>query len=181
MDTPRRGVRPTASLVREALFNILGEAVVGAAVVDLYAGAGTVGFEALSRGAASLLAVDRDPSVLALIRGTAERLGCSDRVRTEVGEVSRWLRGRPAEVPRADLVYIDAPYGDQALPTVLAELGAAPPALVVCEHHRAQSLPPAAGGLRCDREAVYGSTKLSFYARDVGAERRAPPSRRESP
>ena len=79
VDTPPGlDTRPTTSLVRQALFNILGE-VAGASVVDLYAGAGTVGFEALSRGAARVTFVERNRSTLRLVARTAERLECTGR------------------------------------------------------------------------------------------------------
>ena len=82
LSTPREQIfRPTRSMVREALFNILGDEVAGADLVDLFAGAGTVGFEALSRGARSVTFVDRDPRALAHVRATAERLQCGERCR----------------------------------------------------------------------------------------------------
>src|SRR6202022_4331767 len=78
VSTPREQLlRPTRSVVREALFNILGDAVIGGALVDLLAGAGTVGFEALSRGAGDVVFVDRDERALPPVRATAHRLGCA--------------------------------------------------------------------------------------------------------
>jgi 16S rRNA (guanine966-N2)-methyltransferase len=156
--------RPTTSLVRQALFNILGD-VGGAAVVDLYAGAGTVGFEALSRGAASVTFVEHHRPTLNLVRATAERLGCADRCRLVAGDALHWVRGRPPELRAADLVYVDAPYRDAGALDVLDAIGAEPPALVVCEHHRAMTLPDVVRGLRHVREAAYGTTRLSFYRR----------------
>jgi len=162
-----RELRPTTSLVRQALFDILGDRVGGAAMVDLYAGAGTVGFEALSRGAESALFVERERANAALITATAERLGCADRCRVAVAPVLSWLRREPDELAAAGLCFLDAPYRDDEVATALGLLGASPPALVVCEHHRARELPEAVGRLRRVREATYGATRLSFWQRDV--------------
>jgi 16S rRNA (guanine966-N2)-methyltransferase len=168
VDTPPGlATRPTTSLVRQALFNILGD-VEGAAVVDLFAGAGTVGFEALSRGASRVTFVERDRPTLRLVARTAERLGCDDRCRLVGADALAWVRGRPADLAEADLVYLDAPYRDTGVIAVLDAIGAQSPPLVVCEHHRAARLPDALGGMERVREATYGTTRLTFYRR-VGA------------
>ncbi|MFN2569928.1 MAG: 16S rRNA (guanine(966)-N(2))-methyltransferase RsmD [Candidatus Dormibacteria bacterium] len=164
IDTPPGlGMRPTRSMVREALFNILGGRVVDAHVVDLYAGAGSLGFEALSRGAASATFVERHRGALDLIGHTAERLGCAGRVRIVAADVIDWLRRRPVELHRAHICLVDAPYRDQAVLEALRLLGEAPPPLVVCEHHHARTLPDEIGGLRVFRQARYGLTDLSLY------------------
>src|SRR5580704_1199488 len=160
-----REVRPTRAMVRQSVFNILGSGVVGARVIDLYAGAGTVGFEALSRGAASATFVERHREALALIAKTAERFGCRDRCTLVGADVRRWLRGASALTAEADLCYVDAPYQDQELESVLELLGAAPPRLVVCEHHRAREIPEHIGTLERFREARYGLTTISFLQR----------------
>jgi 16S rRNA (guanine966-N2)-methyltransferase len=163
--TPRgQSVRPTTALVRKALFDILGDQVLDATMVDLYAGAGTVGFEALSRGAASVLFVERHRGASELITRTAEQLGCAHRCRTVNVDVPTWLRRRPAELAGADICFLDAPYRDDA-GAMIELIGIAPPRLVVCEHHRATSLPEVAGRLRRMREATYGATRLTFWQR----------------
>jgi 16S rRNA (guanine966-N2)-methyltransferase len=163
LDTPREKLlRPTRSVVREALFNILGAEVVDAAMVDLYAGAGTVGFEALSRGAARVTFVDRDERALALVRATAERLDCMPSCRIVRADAVSWVRSAPRELADAGVVFVDAPYRDESVVDVLDALGSAPPRLVVCEHHRARSLPERIGGLAVARRARYGITDLSI-------------------
>jgi 16S rRNA (guanine966-N2)-methyltransferase len=162
-----REVRPTRAMVRQSVFNILGSGVVGARVIDLYAGAGTVGFEALSRGAAAATFVERHREALALIAKTAERFGCRDRCTLVGADVRRWLRGASALTAEADLCYVDAPYQDPELDSVLELLGAAPPRLVVCEHHRAREIPEQIGMLARFREARYGLTTISFLQRDA--------------
>jgi len=174
LTTRAMGTRPTTARVREALFNILGDRVRGSAFLDLYAGAGTIGFEALSRGAASVTFVERDRDAVALIRRSAEHLGCADRVRIVAAEVSSWLRRQGNLVAAADLCYLDAPYADDGITPVLEQLGRCPPGLVVCEHHRARRLPESTGGLERYREAGYGMARLGFYRRSTeGAGRDA--------
>ncbi|HEY8675908.1 MAG TPA: 16S rRNA (guanine(966)-N(2))-methyltransferase RsmD [Candidatus Dormibacteraeota bacterium] len=172
MSTPRQEIlRPTRSMVREALFNILGDEVVGADVVDLFAGAGTVGFEALSRGARRVTFVDRDDRALAHVRATAERLRCTERCRPIRSEALSWVRSRPRELGDAAVVFLDAPYRDDTVITVLEALGQAPPPVVVCEHHRARLLPDRIGGLALVRRGRYGITDLSILrpaAMEVG-------------
>jgi len=102
-------VRPTSDRVREAIFSALGARVEGAAVLDLYCGTGALAIEALSRGAAHAVLVDRDtrPAL-----GNVERLGLRERTRLERGDVGRWLAAFPEDPDsrRFDLVFVDAPY-----------------------------------------------------------------------
>src|SRR3954451_19272283 len=107
-------VRPTSDRVREAIFSALGERVEGARVLDLYSGTGALGIEALSRGAATAVLVDRDtrPAL-----GNVERLGLRDRAELVRADVGRWLQGTESGDlgsskgrGRFDLVFVDAPY-----------------------------------------------------------------------
>jgi 16S rRNA (guanine966-N2)-methyltransferase len=164
---PGREVRPTRAMVRQSVFDILGTRVVGARMLDLYAGAGTLGFEALSRGAAAVTFVERHREALAMIAKTAERFGCRDRCSIVGADVPRWVRGAAAQTVAFDLCYVDAPYQDPELERVLDLLGAAPPRLVVCEHHRAREIPETIGDLTRFREARYGLTSISFLQRNA--------------
>ena len=166
IDTPRgHSVRPTRSLVREALFNVLGERVVDALAVDLFAGAGTLGFEALSRGAARVTFVDQDRTALAAIAATAARLACADRCLLVRADALGWVRRSGDSLAETDVCFVDAPYRDPALERVLDALGQAPPSLVVCEHHRERRLPERIGGLALVREVRHGLNTLSFLQR----------------
>ena len=110
------GTRPTADRVREALFSILGD-VSGARVLDLYAGSGALGIEALSRGAESALFVERDQQALAALRRNLEAVGADADVRRQ--DVSRFL-ARPEGT--FDLVFCDPPYDDASgVATALAD------------------------------------------------------------
>jgi len=125
------GTRPTSDRLRETLFNVLAPRIEGAAFLDMYAGSGAVGIEALSRGAASVTFVERAPAALAVLRGNLARLGLSERFRIHSGSVGAWLRrgeaglgpgpklglkqgsklGRMPGLSEAfDLVFLDPPY-----------------------------------------------------------------------
>ncbi|MGI8847952.1 MAG: 16S rRNA (guanine(966)-N(2))-methyltransferase RsmD [Candidatus Dormibacteria bacterium] len=157
-------VRPTRSMVRAALFNILGQNMDGWRIVDLYAGAGSVGFEALSRGAAHVLFVERHAGTSRLIAASADRFGCTDRCGVVTSDVIAWLRRQETLV--ANLVFLDAPYRDEELTRALGRLGDLAPELVVCEHHAARRLPDHLGELLQIRRAVYGLTALTFFRRE---------------
>lgn len=158
--------RPTAGRTREALFSSLGE-LAGARVLDLYAGTGAVGLEALSRGAHSAVLVERDPRVLETLRANVRAVGLPG-AHLLAGPVHRVLR---APVPAslgphgADLVFLDPPYA-QPVDADLAALAApgwlAAAAVVVVERS-AHSPPPCwPPGLRPDRERRYGEARLWY-------------------
>ena len=101
------GVRPVSDRVREGLFSSLGDRVEGTHVLDLYAGTGALGIEALSRGAADALFVDRDRRSVAAIRQNLGRAGFEDRARVVRAEADRAIEGSDGSY---DLVFIDPPY-----------------------------------------------------------------------
>ena len=110
------GVRPTGERVREALFNIWGGAVVGARVLDLCAGSGAISLEALSRGAAGVLAVEKNPRLCAAMRRNADALGLSDgfevRCADAIAEIGRI---RADGLRRFELAFADPPWREDAL------------------------------------------------------------------
>jgi 16S rRNA (guanine966-N2)-methyltransferase len=122
------GVRPVSDRVREGLFSSLGERVDGARVLDLYAGTGAVGIEALSRGASEAVFVDRSPPALAAVRENLARTGLQDRAAVRRSDVKRFLE-RGVEDPQGfDIVFLDPPYESNApeLDAVLALLDVKP-------------------------------------------------------
>jgi 16S rRNA (guanine(966)-N(2))-methyltransferase RsmD len=152
--------------VKESLFNILGQQPQGARVLDLFAGSGALGLEALSRGASEAVFVEHDRAAVQALRENISRLGCEARasIRREA------LPCAVAQVSGSfDLVFLDPPYGCGLVDEALQALGqgalVAPEGLVVAEHSRRDELPEQAGSLcRVDRRR-YGDTELSFYAR----------------
>jgi len=156
-----RNIRPTQGVVKEAIFNIVGPEIADARVVDLFAGSGALGIEALSRGAAHVTFVDREPRGLAILRQNLDALGFKDRARVIRADAARWLEGSPDEIRGADLVFLDPPYGDEVLDRVLKALDQGPgQPTVVAEYSRRQTL-PALARLRIERERKYGDTMVA--------------------
>ena len=127
LKSPPAMVRPTLAILRRSLFDILGPGIAGKTVLDLYAGSGSLGLEALSRGAARSDFVERDPRTAAVARQNLDALlGGSDAARGRVhsGSVERWLQRNATALGEYDLVLLDPPYGDPGLGGVLATLGA---------------------------------------------------------
>jgi 16S rRNA (guanine966-N2)-methyltransferase len=111
IDGPKgQGTRPTSDLVRESVFNILGGRVVGRVVVDLFAGTGALGLEALSRGAARAVFVERNRENVALIHRNLATLRYEDRVRVLATDAYRWVRGFTPVDNAPMVVLIDPPY-----------------------------------------------------------------------
>ncbi len=167
-------LRATAGVARGALFNILGDQVYGMRVVDLCAGVGTLGIEALSRGAAHATFVEVRSARAQLIARNCESLGFSDRAEVVAEDAEGWARRRGDVLVRSQLVLADPPYaspGPELLARLLLQAGRLAsefPAwdpTVVMEHHRELTLEEASGALNCVRVARYGTTQLSFYRR----------------
>jgi 16S rRNA (guanine966-N2)-methyltransferase len=156
--------RPTSEKVRQAIFNILPE-LSGAHVLDLFAGSGGLGIEALSRGAAHATFVDTAKPALAAVRANLDTLGVADRASVVAGDaVAAASRQQPAQPWR--VVFIDPPYrSDLAVRAASAIPGAhlAPEAVIVIEHDRRNAPPDALGSLLRTDERHYGDTLVSFY------------------
>ncbi|HKA16047.1 MAG TPA: 16S rRNA (guanine(966)-N(2))-methyltransferase RsmD [Myxococcota bacterium] len=161
---PPSGVRPTADRVREALFARLAD-LDGVCVLDLYAGTGALGIEALSRGAARAVFVERSNASLAALRRNLRTLELDDHARVVCGDVRGVLRRLAGEGMRFDLVLADPPYEDRALAAPLALLVSggllAPGATVVVERSRRHPLPPIEG-LVSHGSRRYGDTELEW-------------------
>jgi 16S rRNA (guanine966-N2)-methyltransferase len=144
------------------------EPFVGRVVVDLYAGSGALGIEALSRGALEAHFVERDRAALAILKRNLETLGLGDRATVWSFALPRGLARLDAVLARADLVLADPPYGGAEARAVLEALGEAgrlpDRARVGIEHHQKDVLPVNAGTLVRMRERRYGETVVSLYA-----------------
>lgn len=166
---PAHGTRPTSERVREALFNALEAAgeLDGARVLDLYAGSGALGLEALSRGAAKALFVESDRRAAEALRANVESVGLGGTVRH--GRVESVLAQGVGEP--FDLVLADPPYGlpEETLATVLDSLLACGwldrAGLVIVERAARDGQPPWPEGLRAVRSKRYGDTALFFAER----------------
>jgi 16S rRNA (guanine966-N2)-methyltransferase len=167
VDVPKGlAVRPTYDRVRESVFAIIGPAIDGARVLDLFAGSGVLAIESLSRGARSAVLVDTDPAAVAAIRKNAERLGIAGECEARRGD-ALGLLARDALRERFDIVFVDPPYGSGLHGRVLellGEPGRLPSgALVVVEHPARDELPESCLDLILKRTERYGSTAVSFY------------------
>jgi len=169
-------IRPTQAKVRQALFNILGESVIEARVLDGFAGSGAIGFEALSRDAAFVAFVESETEAVLSIRDHLWRL------KTEVPrsawrvvhfDIERGLRQLAKEEPPFDLIFFDPPYrsdeGKKALNVVVQCAMLRPSGVVVIEHERRTLFPASVDPLRQWKQHRYGDTVLSFY--HMGHER----------
>src|SRR3977135_3376474 len=130
-----KGIRPTQGMVKQAIFNLVGPGIEGADVLDLFAGSGALGIEALSRGAAAVTFVDHQARGLAILRQNLDVLGLKERSRIVRGDVVRWLEASPDTVKRAGVVFLDPPYDDLVLDRALKVLDrSGENATVVAEH-----------------------------------------------
>ncbi len=166
--------RPTSDKVREALFNILGPAVTGARVVDLFAGTGALGIEALSRGAERVVFVESDRRLCDVIRRNLEAVRLADRAVVLQRDVRRAAVQLAAHAP-FDIAFIDPPYGHRlehdALDVLVRHDLLAPGALVAVEHASRETLEltdPVSMALTPERTRNYGDTALTCY-RAAGA------------
>ncbi len=159
--------RPTAAKVREAIFSILGPAVREATVLDLFAGTGALGIEALSRGAKRAVFVEDHPEARKGLKRNLEILGLQERGRVLPLAVAAALRTLAAPGGQFDLVFLDPPYGGGTATATLAALAGSgllrPQAQVVAEHSRRETLPEAVGTLAQQTLRRYGDTQVAIY------------------
>jgi 16S rRNA (guanine966-N2)-methyltransferase len=162
-----RRVRPTSGRVRQALFNILRWRIGDATFVDLFAGTGSVGLEALSHGARHVYCVERDRRALRVLRANVERCAMAAQATIIEGTLPQALKALPADL-QADVLFLDPPYAsDLAQKTFAALEGSdlfAPHGVVVWQHAVRHLAPPTVLGLSLWQCRRYGDTLLSLYA-----------------
>lgn len=160
--------RPTADRVKESLFNILGELVLESRFLDLFAGTGNVGIEALSRGARKAVFVEQDRRAVQAVNKNLDLTGfsqCATVLSQDVITAIKWLA---AKKETFDLIFLDPPYGYGHEVTVVSQLGSSKlltsEGLVVAESSKREVLPGTIGNLKLFRQEKYGDTMLSFFA-----------------
>jgi len=163
-----QALRPTSDRLRETLFNILGPAVSGSTFVDLYAGTGAVGIEALSRGARHVIFAEQHAPAAALIRRNLESLGIGADAEVLSMSVARAIERLEARNVHAQYIFLDPPYAadaeyDSALEILRESPIVAPGARVIVEHLRKRELPERVGELELARVVEQGDAALSFY------------------
>lgn len=157
------GLRPTSDKLRETLFNVLAARVPGARILDGYAGTGAVGIEALSRGAAHVTFVERDPRALRLVESNLALCGVSDRyaiIRARFTETQRLLAGQAF-----DVIFLDPPYGALELSAALdsASPFVSEDTLLVIEHAKRDAPADGTPTLVRTRALTSGDSALAFY------------------
>jgi 16S rRNA (guanine966-N2)-methyltransferase len=166
---PSMQVRPTSDRLRETLFNVIAPRIQEARFLDLCAGSGAVGIEALSRGASHVTFVDRSRKLCGLVEANLDLCRVPEEM-TEVvmSEAAEFLRRAAARGPTWDIAFFDPPYALDYSP-VLSAFGTqsllAEDGLLVVEHHHKNELPDEVGALRRWRTLKQGDSSLSFYER----------------
>ena len=162
--TENYDIRPTTDKAKEALFSILMNEIPGSRVLDLFAGSGALGIEALSRGAESCVFVDHSRLSTALIKRNLASCGVREDARVVTGDYRKVLAGLAGSF---DIILMDPPYNKGLLPDgfelirqqdLLAEDG-----YIVCEHRKEEELPEEICGFTREKERRYGIVKLSIY------------------
>ncbi len=164
-------VRPTSDRLRETLFNIIAPQIEGSRFLDICAGSGAVGIEALSRGAASVTFIDSSRRACAVIESNLAALAVTSNATIINRDAVAALKRMSGDEAKFDIIFFDPPYASEIYSQVMRELAAghllAPDALVITEH-RAKSPPEAVyGGLKIYREVKQGESALAFYARAI--------------
>lgn len=164
-----RSIRPTADRVREAIFNIIAPHVPDARVLDLFAGTGALGLEALSRGASKAIFVDEQPQAVRLIHENVELCGAQERVEVIRAAVHLAIRRLVDRGDSFHLIFMDPPYGKGYVEKTVLQLDPLiyPETLVVAEHHLNDALSSFIGAWTIWRERQYGDTKVSILMRDI--------------
>ena len=159
--------RPTTDRVKESMFNILQFDVEDSRVLDLFAGTGQLGIEALSRGAASAVFVEQRRDAVALIRENLKLTGLSERARVVNGEALAYLASAGEKF---DLIFLDPPYAAKLWKPVLEAVSRfdilSDHGIMICESPQDEELPDAVGACRLHRAYRYGRIKLTTYHRE---------------
>ena len=162
-----QAIRPTSDRVKEALFSILGERTTGARVLDLYAGTGSIGIEALSRGAAHVTFVEADRTALRLVRSNLQQCGLEPSANICACQVSQFFHRTTHWSGPYNIVFCDPPY--QLTPDLIALANEwdrrwfADDAVVILEHGRKAQIPATLGPLSQVKRYDYGDTALTRY------------------
>lgn len=166
-----RRTRPTSDYLREVLFDILAQQVEGRTFLDLYAGTGAVGIEALSRGAATAVFVEHDRLALAMLHRNLETSGFRDRAEVVPMEVLRYLRRAAYGSRRFDLIFLDPPYlhtdAAAAIGLIASTELLAPSGMAILERSANDVLVQVPAGLVLTREVRRGAAALQLYRREA--------------
>jgi len=168
-------LRPTPDRVKESLFNILMGEIEGALFLDLFAGTGNIGIEALSRGAAGAVFVENNDRHVKVIMENLARTGLGERARVIKSDVQTALKKLSVENLKFDIVFMDPPYNtdlaEKALLLLEENDTVGINGLVIVESERLKDMPLKVGKLVISRQEKYGDTKLTFYSKLLPTQR----------
>lgn len=169
LESPRAGgLRPTSDRVKEALFSILGDRTAGARFLDLCAGTGAIGIEALSRGARSATFIEPDRGSLRVLRANLEHCGMTSCATVYPSTAEAFLRRDRQTDPAYDIIFADPPYHEDSGHTLLRSVDQAGimtrDSTVILEHFSKVMIPSEVGRLIRVRQYRYGDTTLSVFA-----------------
>lgn len=167
LKAPRGKIRPLSDQAKEALFNILQNKISDAYFLDLFAGTGSVGIEALSRGATLSIFVEIDKRTVNVIRENLENCGLADRAEVYALDVIRALRILKRKAAKFDIIFLGAPYDSPNLEKALVKLSETEilksDGILIAEHRKQHKMQEQYGKLKVLRDVRYGETMLSFY------------------
>ncbi len=157
--------RPTTEKVKEAVFSAIQFEIEGRRVLDLFAGSGQMGIEALSRGAASAVFADRDKGAVKVIKENIEKTGFTENTNVVQMDYLAFLNMNTLVF---DIVFLDPPYDTGMLEKALDRVGeyVAEGGVVICEHPYSSAMPEAYGSLKKYRDYKYGKTAVTIYRKD---------------
>ena len=161
--------RPTVDRVKEGMFSAVQFLLAGARVLDLFAGSGQLGIEALSRGAKHAVFVDAASKAVEAVRANLKHCKLSDQAKIAQMDAASFLK---STTTRFDIVFLDPPYQqkiiDAVLPMVVGQM--APQGIILCETERNEQLPESAGDYEIAKTYFYGKAKITAYRRKEGQE-----------
>ena len=164
---PKAYLRPTSEKVKEALFNILREKVKGSFFLDLYAGTGGIGMDALSHGAGRVIFVESNPFSIKTLRENISALGFRDKAEIIALDSVAFLEKAIVREERFDIIFLDPPYHTGELDRIFKILSKGEvlnkSGILIAEHFKKKSLPEEVGHLRLLKEYRYGDTVLTLF------------------
>ncbi|MDD4013705.1 MAG: 16S rRNA (guanine(966)-N(2))-methyltransferase RsmD, partial [Candidatus Omnitrophica bacterium] len=163
-------VRPTKDRIREAVFNVIAAEVPDAKILDLFAGSGAYGLEAISRGAVEAVFVELDRKCVSVIKDNIKALGAGERTRISVGDAGSLISSGALAGEKFDIVFADPPYSRGLAKNLLITVShydiLSNSGLLVIEHHRQESLPDEEGVFILLKRKSYSDISVSFYKKN---------------
>jgi len=157
-------VRPTSDMAKEAIFSSIQYEIENSEMLDLFAGSGQMGVEALSRGAKTVTFIDSDPKAIAAVKTNLKNCGFMEKSRVALMDSIAYIKNCSAKF---DIAFLDPPYGknliDEALPFVAQTIK--PYGVIICETEKREEPPAQAGDFEIKKEYRYGKVKVTVYRR----------------